>query len=281
MIRKENVLEFKGFPALGDLQSEDWRILFQRLEREQADFLSHEKDFRSPEYRWPRDPLHTWSRLWEYPYVLYQLEKIAGMKPEAGALKVADIGSGVTFFPFSVARSGYNVTCIDIDPVCERDIPAAAKVTAHTPGKVGVALLTDKRIPLASGSQDVAYCISVLEHIPDFETTIEEIARILKPGGHFILTVDIDLRGDSELGVEAFERMQHKLAEQFRDAIPGRSIHPAALLTSENSPYPLAQKSGVGLAKQLVKNTLNRRVVGGRAGLELYLTVFATVLVRV
>jgi 2-polyprenyl-3-methyl-5-hydroxy-6-metoxy-1,4-benzoquinol methylase len=278
VLNGEQVLSFAGFPALIDFQSEDWRILFQNLECDQEDFLAHEMSFRSPEYRWPRDSLHTWSRLWEYPYVIHHLEQIRQTKPTDGLLKVADIGSGVTFFPFSVARLGCDVTCIDVDPVCMHDIPIAARIINHMPGKISIGLMEGNRAPLDDESQDVVYCISVLEHIPSREEAIKDIARILKPGGKLILTVDIDLRGDSDLSVEGFNFLQTKLAATFKSVLPGRVLHPAALLTSENSPYPYVQNSPIALAKQLVKNAFDGRLIGGRVGVCVYLTVYGTVL---
>jgi hypothetical protein len=56
-----------GLAALSDLQTEEWRELFTSLEDQQREFLAKEEAFRSADYPWPRDPLHTWSRVWEYP----------------------------------------------------------------------------------------------------------------------------------------------------------------------------------------------------------------------
>ena len=211
--------------------------------------------------------------------MIHHLERIRQAKPTDGLLRVADIGSGVTFFPFSVARLGYDVTCIDVDPICAHDIPIAAKIIDHAPGKIVIGLMDGKRVPLGDESQDVVYCVSVLEHIPNCEDTIKEVARILKPGGQFVLTVDIDLRGDSELGVEAFELMQALLvAAGFKTAIPERVIHPGALLTTENSLYPELHKSAVAYAKQVVKNVLRGQLLRAKASVGLDLTVYGTVL---
>jgi len=59
-----------GFASLDDLESSHWKEVFGKLENIQSDFLSREKLFRSPGYRWPRDPLHFVARPWEYTYVL-------------------------------------------------------------------------------------------------------------------------------------------------------------------------------------------------------------------
>lgn len=45
------------------------------------------------------------------------------------------------------------------------------------------------RLPFVSGSFDVVLAADVIEHIDDDRTALEEIARVLKPGGHLVLTV--------------------------------------------------------------------------------------------
>jgi SAM-dependent methyltransferase len=44
-------------------------------------------------------------------------------------------------------------------------------------------------IPEPDGSFDAVLCTEVLEHVPDPLSAIHELARLLKPGGHLILTV--------------------------------------------------------------------------------------------
>ena len=52
-----------------------------------------------------------------------------------------------------------------------------------------------ERAELADDAFDVAYSISVLEHLPPDElvTTMKEVHRVLRPGGHFVMTVDLFL----------------------------------------------------------------------------------------
>lgn len=44
------------------------------------------------------------------------------------------------------------------------------------------------RLPLESGSIATVFSNSVLEHIPDTEPVVAEVARVLKPGGRFVFT---------------------------------------------------------------------------------------------
>lgn len=229
-----------GIAALSDLQTPQWRELFSRLESEQAEFLAREADFRSPEYVWPRDPLHNWSRIWEYPYVFHQLLGFHSTRPDGRALRLADVGSGVTFFPFSAARLGFDVSCADIDPVCGRDIPRAAKVLSPDPRQVEFRLIRGDRLPFVDGELDVVVCISVLEHIPAFENTIAEMARALKRDGLLVLTIDLDLRGDFEIGVARHRQLVDCLEHFFLFEKPDRTVHPANQLTSGNGPFGTA-----------------------------------------
>jgi len=233
-----------GLAALSDLKSPEWEGVFRFLEKEQIEFLAHEKEFRSPEYLWPRDPLHTWSRLWEYPYVYHHLKNIRAGLPVA-APRILDCGSGVTFFPFSAARLGFHVTCADVDPICERDLARAARVIPHNQGMVDFSLITGNSLPFGNREIDVVVCISVLEHIPNFEVTISEMARVLKPGGALILTIDLDLRGDAEIGAEKYNFLVSELKRYFDFSQSENVTHPADLLTSSNSPFPPIKHSAL------------------------------------
>ncbi len=113
-----SVFQRCGLAALSDLASPEHRDSFANLEIEQAAFLDMEAEFRSKEYKWPRDPLHDWARVWEYPYVYYHLAAWMKTLPQDYKPLVADVGSGDTFFPFSIAKLGYQVICTDIDPIC-------------------------------------------------------------------------------------------------------------------------------------------------------------------
>lgn len=249
--------------ALSDLETSEWRELFSLLEREQAEFLALESRFRSPEYKWPRDPLHTWSRVWEYPYAYHHLRKWRRSFSGPGQPHVADVGSGVTFFPFSVARLGCQVTCTDIDPICERDLQRAAALVNTGPGKVTFRLCSQDRLPFADEELDAVYCISVLEHIPEFEKTIAEISRVLKPGGLLVLTIDLDLRGDSEIGPVPHRRLVTALREQFHFHFSERITHPADVLNTSNGPFTPPLPRGLAktwfLFKQRLKPLFGRK----------------------
>jgi SAM-dependent methyltransferase len=118
-------------------------------------------------------------------------------------MTVVDLGGGVSGFQFTVADAGAMVTNIDpfvdygsvvayetIDPVRLIDRLNAiyrTEVRLMRQDLVGAAL--------PSASVDVVYCISMLEHLTAQARAdaLHEVRRILRPGGHLVVTVDLFL----------------------------------------------------------------------------------------
>ena len=273
-----------GLAAVSDLRSVEWRELFSTLEREQLRFLEHEPLFRSAEYTWPRDPLHEWSRCWEYPYTYYHLRGFAQVLSTGRRPIAVDVGCGVTFLPYALASLGYDVICADTDPICGRDIAKATKLVPHAPGNVSFRGIMRQELPIAEGEADVVVCISVLEHIPDCVATVREIARILAPGGLLVLTMDIDLENDrgNGLGVESYRKVLVELLRYFELAYPEVTVHPADVLRSSNSIFPAQDVGSLLNPWFLIKQKLLKPLIGRRSGpiVEIGLVVQAFVMRR-
>jgi ubiquinone/menaquinone biosynthesis C-methylase UbiE len=135
------------------------------------------------------------------------------------------------------------VICTDTDPIAATDIQRAASHLSQLPGSVEFRLCGD-RLPFDDGEVDALFCVSVLEHIPGPEKTIREIRRILKPGGLLVLTIDLDLRGDSEIGPAPYRTLLCELEADFEFLLPDKTVHPADMLTSSKGPYPVSKRGG-------------------------------------
>jgi SAM-dependent methyltransferase len=251
-----------GLAARSDLDSPEWRELYQSLELEQERFLAHEGQFRSPEYLWPRDSLHNWSRIWEYPYVYYHLRSFKASWKSPNLPLAIDFGSGVTFLSFAIARLGYEVICCDHDPICTRDMDRAIASVEHGPGKMASTLTRGTRLPLPDARADVIVCVSVLEHIKRFEDVVAEFARVLKPGGMLLLTIDLDLGGNLEIGVEGYQRLLSRLREQFIPIHPEVTVHPRDVLTSLEGPYRLMPPGGLRKWTSMLKQNWLKPILG-------------------
>lgn len=255
-----------GFAALEDLKTQECKSLLTYLESHQSDFQSHVR--HSPEYIWSRDPLRTWSRVWEYPYVLYHLSELRTRLTNSERPTAIDFGCGVTFFPFAAASLGFRVICVDNEPLCERDLSDVIDKMPHCAASVVSCRTVDgTSLPFESGTIDVVYSISVLEHLPEPASVVSELSRILTDSGILIVTFDVDMSGgELGLGPRRYSRLMERISEHFDWAAPFEPVHPLDL-TNRTSPYPLLCEPG-GLkgmwwaAKQLcIKPLLGMRPV--------------------
>jgi SAM-dependent methyltransferase len=248
-------LERSGYAALSDLGASGYRRLFRELEAVQQQFLERAPAFRDAAYAWDTDTLHGWSRCWEYPFVYYQvLRERANIGRE---LAVADFGSGSTFFPIAVARSGAAVRAFDNDPVCVRDLLRAVDVLGAGAGTLEP-LLSGGTLPCPDAAVDFAYSVSVLEHMPDPVPIVAELARIVRPNGLLAVTLDIDVEGAEGVTPQHFERLRDELAARFTFEYPERTVHHLDVLTSKNSPWP---RAGERHPRGLLWRTKDRRLL--------------------
>ncbi len=96
--------------------------------------------------------------------------------------QVLDVGCGGGFMAEALAKRGAIVT--GVDPAAQAI--AAARDHAKAQGlnityHVGVG----ESLPLSDASMDVVVCVDVLEHVVDVGKVLDEICRVLKPGGQF------------------------------------------------------------------------------------------------
>ena len=97
----------------------------------------------------------------------------------AGADVLVD-GAGVGMYSRHLAETGAHVISLDI---VEDDILQASQVVNGC--LVGAA----ERLPFPAASFDTVLSHEVLEHVRDDAQTLAEIARVLRPGGRFLLFV--------------------------------------------------------------------------------------------
>lgn len=161
---------------------------YQSLERFSDAFLARHGDWLG-EYAaiWCADPFHAWSRGYEYTFVLGEL----GGLPEGA--RVLDVGSGVTFFPHYLTEvMGMRVTCLDADRQWYR---LNERIAAERGNGVTSIMSDAEALPYAPGVFDAAYCVSVLEHLPNPLSALAQLTRVVKPGGMVAWTWDVPAPG--------------------------------------------------------------------------------------
>ncbi len=172
--------------------------LFRTLEEFSDSFLTNHPNVQES-YGWVRDPLHQWSRQWEYPFVMQSI--ISNVQRQPGnEIRVLDAGSGVTFFPYVLQSRMPNltVTCCDYDTSLA-DIFRIVNDAGGSGSPVEFRQADMRQLPFDDSSFDVIYCVSVLEHTDSYPKIVKEFYRVLRPGGLFVTTFDIGLDGVSDI----------------------------------------------------------------------------------
>ncbi len=205
-----------GIPRVSEYQEldkePDFKSLLDYSRRFRAEVEARDIFSRLYSIKWVEDPFLQWSRRWEYVYVLQRLENWWEHNPHA--LDIADAGSGFTFFPFYLQRQrpDARICCIDADPTAGRAIDEAVRVLGNGPS---FSLEDLEKLNQVSGSLDVVFSVSVIEHTGNPKQVVEEIHRVLKPGGMFVCTFDVSFESGSPMHVKQVEQLLNGIHNLF------------------------------------------------------------------
>lgn len=154
---------------------------------------------------------------------------IRGWLPDR-SMQVLDLGAGGGEFAIQLALLGHRVVALDLDTHVLRE--------ARSPYVQGVELVTADAtcLPFKDGSFDLVVCNSALEHFPNDEEAISEMARVARVNGVMLVTTDcfpsrvsgwlkviprswrnkeIESSGDLLLGMQAYHRKKHHVVNYY------------------------------------------------------------------
>ena len=89
-------------------------------------------------------------------------------------LKILDVGSGTGAVPQDFSSYGW---------VCATDRSVDAMRFAREKGVRNTASCDATALPIAGGSMDIVLAFDIIEHVEDDRGMLDELARVLKPGG--------------------------------------------------------------------------------------------------
>ncbi len=72
-----------------------------------------------------------------------------------------------------------------------------------------------EKLNQVSGSLDAVFSVSVIEHTGNPKQVVEEIHRVLKPGGMFVCTFDVSFETGSPMHVKQVEQLVNLLHDLF------------------------------------------------------------------
>lgn len=97
---------------------------------------------------------------------------------------VVEVGSGSGIATRCLPHLPGNTLAVGLDV----DLEALRTAAENSPGPAFVAASADEDLPFRSGSVDSVVASEVYEHLRHPERFLDEVHRILRPGGRFVLT---------------------------------------------------------------------------------------------
>lgn len=118
----------------------------------------------------------------------YQAERLAMLAESAGppqAMRLLDLGAGMGGFAVAAALAGASVTACEYNPAYCRIIELRA---ARHGLRLPVFNAAGEALPFPDASFDALTAWDVLEHVQDPAKVLAELRRVLRPGGHALIT---------------------------------------------------------------------------------------------
>ena len=161
--------------------------------------------------KWVPDPLHQWSRQWEYIYIIDQV-----LKTQKARQKVLDLGAGMTFLPYYLQelKNVDTVTALDYDASLAGLYDKVNKALAK---KVEFRFADIRKLAKEkTESYDYIYSVSVLEHTDNYGEIVKNCYKLLKKGGKFSITFDISLDGNDDIPLKKAGQLMDSIQSTFK-----------------------------------------------------------------
>ena len=148
-------------------------------------------------------------------------DALAGISPlpnEKGAVRALDVATGGGHTALYLARRGWHVTAGDVSV---RMLENALKLLNEQGLELETRVFPAEEIPFDNASFELVTVRVAPHHFSSPERFVSETARVLKPGGHFMLIDGTVPDNDSET-----EEWLHRV-EKWRDPSHGRFLTPS------------------------------------------------------
>ena len=101
--------------------------------------------------------------------------------------RILEVGSGQGYFAIGLAERGYHVTGVDVSS----DDIAVAKWNLERTGQaamVDLQVASGEKLPFPDHSFDVIFSVKVLHHLESPFKVIDEMVRVIAPGGKIVIS---------------------------------------------------------------------------------------------
>jgi ubiquinone/menaquinone biosynthesis C-methylase UbiE len=149
----------------------------------------------------------------------------------AGDLKgkrVLDVAGGDGWWAARATKAGASATCLDI---------ASAKLARGATLKVSPHLVEADalRMPFGDRTFDVVMSVCAIEHFDDGLTSLQEMARVLRPGGVLVMSADALTRADRHPELLKAHRAKYHVQHTYPHEALSGLLEQAGFVVEEHS----------------------------------------------
>lgn len=160
---------------------------------------------------------------WDYRAPAQAAEMLCAAIPADAVVFDAGCGTGLTGLALRAAGFTGLIDGVDLSPVSLRE---AEKHGVYR--SLVEADLQALPLPIRDNTYDALLCVGVLTYVPDSEAILREFARLVRPGGHVLITQREDLFE---------ERGYRALFDTIGDVISGVTISEPRLYLPNNPDF--------------------------------------------
>ncbi|HLG59052.1 MAG TPA: methyltransferase domain-containing protein [Vicinamibacterales bacterium] len=141
------------------------------------------------------------------------------LRPKPGN-RILDVGCGEGLAEVAIGQHHISqLRLVGIDLVVSKVVAARQETRSHNQ-RVSFAAADARHLPFRDAAFDSIYCVAVLQHIEDVETTVREFARVTAPRGR-VLAVEPDNSARYGFSSAPAGRRAFELSAQFFVALAG------------------------------------------------------------
>jgi malonyl-CoA O-methyltransferase len=132
-----------------------------------------------------REGYRLWARTYDAernPVVALSEEAVSRLSPSVRGTRLLDAACGTGRHLAAALKDGaHRAVGVDL-------VPAMLSVAHRRPGAAPVVAADVRALPLRASSFDLVWCRLAAGHLPVLDPLYQAIARVLRPGGHLVVT---------------------------------------------------------------------------------------------